>query len=834
MNGIGTALATASTLFCALCLLAPATVSADTPADGLLPFAPQLTADGSVHVVQVLADGRIALGGDFHLIDGQPRRGFALLAPDGSLAAPTPAVDGVVRAVAEDASGRLYLGGDFAHVDSQPRWRMARLLANGQLDPSWDVVVCRAQCTIHALAVAGNGANEGGSEGILIAGNLQYPATGAITREYLLRLRTADASLEEAWNPDARGRVTSLLLDGRGGLFAGGAFDRFGSGSPQRHRIARLHADTGQLDATWHSSIATAGYGEVRALMLSPDGLSLYVGGGSLNQGAGAYRVEVARVSAVTGVPDPAWLPPMMSGSTRGLAMDSDGRVYAGGSWFRRTVRFAADGSLDPSWAPPLRQFVNALAIDDQDRVHVGGEFRLMSCTDDFGVRDPQLRVGYAVFDTAAGLLPARNAERNGRAMKITPQSDGGLLLGREPLEWLFDRIDGYQVGNKAVVRLGPDGRLDRRWRAPFQASCGEHQCDELHAVLALPNNRVLLGGILWHEDLEFVEDDPVALWQVYGEGNGQTVPSAEFDTRAGAAISALARDAQGRLLVAGGKLSRLYDAGGEHLRNAIARLDGTTGLVEPGFNPGPIADEYYGQDVSQVVPTLAGALYLGGTFTNLGGVPRTGLARVFEDGSLDPSWAPVPGNCSYSGACGVRQLAMDGTGRVYVAGAFASIDGVARAGLARLAGSGADALDLAWNPAAVGAVASILPAAAGGLFVGGQFSQIGGLAQAWLARLDGAGQADASWQPQPDDRVRMLARSFDDSRLYVSGDFSHIGGQPRMGLAAFAVDFSGAPVPIERVAPAAPLAPGPAGSDPVLPAACRSDLLFQDGFEGR
>ena len=78
---------------------------------------------------------------------------------------------------------------------------------------------------------------------------------------------------------------------------------------------------------------------------------------------------------------------------------------------------------------------------------------------------------------------------------------------------------------------------------------------------------------------------------------------------------------------------------------------------------------------VNAVVPDGAGGWYLGGDFRSVGGVPRTDLAHVMPDGTVDPNFAPTTDGL-------VRALAV-GTGTVFAGGEFSTANGEARENLA-------------------------------------------------------------------------------------------------------------------------------------------------------
>ena len=180
--------------------------------------------------------------------------------------------------------------------------------------------------------------------------------------------------------------------------------------------------------------------------------------------------------------------------------------------------------------------------------------------------------------------------------------------------------------------------------------------------------------------------------------------------------------------------------------------------------------------------------LYVGGTFTALAGVPRSGLGAANLSGgpTLDVSWNPQPDGP-------VAALLASG-GRVFVGGAFTNVGGGARTGFAVLgpSGAGAGAVDPSWSVMADGPVNAFLASAGGSrLYVGGSFDTIGGADRSGLAALStaGAGSVDTGFTADadaaPESAVRALALSPDGSRLYAGGSFSTINGTGPRFLAA-------------------------------------------------
>ena len=96
-----------------------------------------------------------------------------------------------------------------------------------------------------------------------------------------------------------------------------------------------------------------------------------------------------------------------------------------------------------------------------------------------------------------------------------------------------------------------------------------------------------------------------------------------------------------------------------------VSQLGAPTGsavvVSAPGGQTQPIAARVSGGSVKAAIPDGDGGWYIGGTFTNVGGVARPGLAHLLTDGTLDAGFVPPQ-------LGQVRALALD-AGRLYVGG---------------------------------------------------------------------------------------------------------------------------------------------------------------------
>jgi hypothetical protein len=167
------------------------------------------------------------------------------------------------------------------------------------------------------------------------------------------------------------------------------------------------------------------------------------------------------------------------------------------------------------------------------------------------------------------------------------------------------------------------------------------------------------------------------------------------------------------------------------------------------------------------------GGFYISGDFTSVEGVPRTNVAHVLADGTVDPSFAPTVSGEVYT-------LALQGS-TLYIGGAFDSVDDVdgtaTRAYLAALdPGTGAVT---AWNPTGLNGVVQGMIVTPTAVYVGGEFTA----PRNYLAAFSPTNAGLLPWDPNPDYFAQPAAIS--GSTVYIDGSFSHVGGQSHESIAA-------------------------------------------------
>jgi hypothetical protein len=195
--------------------------------------------------------------------------------------------------------------------------------------------------------------------------------------------------------------------------------------------------------------------------------------------------------------------------------------------------------------------------------------------------------------------------------------------------------------------------------------------------------------------------------------------------------------------------------------RQRLAAIDEATG-APTAWNPdvnGPV----------QAIRVIGKRVYVGGSFTSIGGARVRNLAAVGRT-----SGRVVAGfRGSVNGT--VDALAASAT-TLYVGGSFSAIDGSARANLGAVA-LGSGALDTSWRVTANGTVHTLLDAhSLKRVFIGGKFTRIDAVSRTDLASVGEKRGALRTWASAPLGQVWSLALG--GSTALYAGVGGHEGGQ--------------------------------------------------------
>jgi hypothetical protein len=170
--------------------------------------------------------------------------------------------------------------------------------------------------------------------------------------------------------------------------------------------------------------------------------------------------------------------------------------------------------------------------------------------------------------------------------------------------------------------------------------------------------------------------------------------------------------------------------------------------------------------------------VYLGGAFTSVNGKPRSGLAAINTNTGRLTAWAPKANSA-------VLALAASPSGEsIYAGGEFTSVNGIARGHVVAISAS-TGGVRKEWNANADLPVYSL---ATWGrrVYLGGEFRKVNDRNRLHLAAVRrGEGKLYANWTPTTNGIVRTLGLSPNKRRLYAGGNYSMISGKRRANLAA-------------------------------------------------
>ena len=339
-----------------------------------------------------------------------------------------------------------------------------------------------------------------------------------------------------------------------------------------------------------------------------------------------------------------------------------------------------------------------------------------MACSNDGG----------STGSTGGGTLFTQAPGFNGTVLSIAPVGDGSgrLYVGGD-----FTTYNGTEVSR--VVRLNPDGTVDPAFATGF----GFNDSVRSIAPAGDGSGNVYVGG-------DFTSyNGTVVTRLVRLHANGTVDPV--FVTGVGFNDSvrsiAPAGDGSGNVYVGGDFIS--YNG---TPANSLVRLhaNGTADLI---FVTGA---GFTGAGLNSGVRSIASAgdgsgnVYVGGDFTSYNGTPANDLVRLQANGTVDPAFSMGTG---FNDTVFSIAPAGDGSGNVYVGGAFTSYNGTVANDLVRLHANGTVDPAFATGTGFNDIVFSIAPAGdgSGNVYVGGQFTKYQSLTIGRIARLKSNGSAD-------------------------------------------------------------------------------------------
>jgi len=267
------------------------------------------------------------------------------------------------------------------------------------------------------------------------------------------------------------------------------------------------------------------------------------------------------------------------------------------------------------------------------------------------------------------------------------------------------------------------------------------------------------------------------------------------FDYDANAAL--LAPDGSGKIYIGGSFKGYRTTA-----TNGILRLNADlTPDLSFAFGSGFTSSSYSVKSI-QSVGDGTNDIYVGGSFTKYQGLTVSNLIRLHSDGSRETTFTPI----FYGGAFTTMSPITGGTYGLYVAGSFKKIDKTTFNRIAKLKTDGA--IDTTFNvgTGTDGPVMAITRTTdgTGDIYVGGAFTKYNGTAKSGIVRLKSDGTiittfnigtgftGSISASATSSMSVKAIAIANDGSnKIYVVGNFTSYNGTARKGIARLSPDGS-------------------------------------------
>jgi uncharacterized delta-60 repeat protein len=298
-----------------------------------------------------------------------------------------------------------------------------------------------------------------------------------------------------------------------------------------------------------------------------------------------------------------------------------------------------------------------------------------------------------------------------------------------------------------------------------------------VESVVPLSNGKVLACGNF----TSFNGTDRQYVVQLNADGSVDQ----SFRAAPGYWVRDLAVQADGKIVIAG-----FFNNVEGQDRHRIARLN-PDGSLDTQFQVGTGAQDKITQvaadplepNIFQLAIQPDGKILMVGNFATYNGVPRSGIARLNTDGSLDTTFNPGAGFNSWG-----RSIHVLSDGRIIATGWFTSYDNHPFNRMVVLSSTGVP--DLSFNPyfGDSTSIYDMQPLSDGKMIVVGHSVNTEGLFRREVARLNPDGSYDESFVGTTNEKTESV-RIQPDGKIIMAGYFSQADGVQRNGIARFNPD---------------------------------------------
>ena len=323
------------------------------------------------------------------------------------------------------------------------------------------------------------------------------------------------------------------------------------------------------------------------------------------------------------------------------ISMQNDGKVIAGFGVLDGVnniyyiARLNSDGTIDTTFSAGTGTNARVYGIAQQSdrKIIIGGEFTYYN-------NNNINRIGRLNSNGSLDATFNAGAGANERVEAISVQKDGKIIIGG-----YFNYYNGTNMSR--LVRLNADGSVDNS----FKAGAGLKEI-MVQDIAVQADGKIIIGGgfVAYHDGYglaRFNSDGTPD--NAFNDGKFKKV-----------SVSAIALQSDGKIIACGSFTT--YDG---KVINGAVRFN-SNGTLDDTFDPGTGTGG--NGNITSIALQDDGGIIIGGYFRSYNGIDRSGIARLFPDGSLDIEFNPGLGINS-----NVDCIAIQEDGKIIVTGYFSN-----------------------------------------------------------------------------------------------------------------------------------------------------------------
>ena len=722
-------------------------------ADGSLDMGFNPNASSSVRYSAVQPDGKILIAGLFTSVGGTNRPYFARLEASGALDQSfTPALAGsqgtvAVSAIQVQPDGKIVIGGNFNRLNGVTCNLIGRLTPAGATDTTFNASVSGPfSSSVMAITSQVDGK-------LLIGGS--FTGVNCVVRNRFARLNP-DGSLDESINPDFKGTsVSHIALRPDGKIQVSGTFTSVNGVARQgfvrllNHEATSSFEKSGFAVVRWmrggtfplETGVAFEAY-EPGGTAWQPLGEAARIPGGWELGGLSLPPSAVIRTRSRISINNASYQQNLLLpafGNTAPILAVRD----SAGNLLQSTVSQSDFGSVPTSMAVEMKLQIANEGLATLENIAVtlagtsAGDFSLIDLPAASLPPSEVSTIQIRFTPTAAGLRQAElrisSSDAGASPFVIKLEGTGGSVfspvfgsVGDKPISGPTLDFTGLTFGS-LILKFSPP--VGKAWVAadntgtspvgvmlaglPDQSRVTAEFSGEIYQFLA-----TYRGGD--GNDLAFIRLGP-----------GVADPA--FDPRPGNFAGTFGLHPDGRVIVAGN-----FTTLGGLPRARIMRLL-PDGSVDPSFNIS-LSNRAEGMAVLRNGKTIVTSSVI-----TPNGTVGAGLARLNVDGTVDPTFAPqITGS--------VIRVTELRNGKLLIGGGFTKVGAVTKTGIALLNADGT--LDTGFTTSLADsrlvAVYAFVEQPDGSILIGGSFTSVNGIARAQLAKLSATGALEPAFNAGP------------------------------------------------------------------------------------